>query len=584
VNRFKLKRQFKRLADIQNGLPAVIIVLAVATIGVYFIVGSHATTPYVSTSANNGSKMNGACTVSDPNAAGGVAVDFKGGSCSTNTSCPQFLEAPSTSQAFCDTFGTASTVDGTRNNALGSVWGFSQLGGSDNDGQNLYNNVADATLYDSCNNGPSGLLVHPEDSATDPGNEMVICNGELDEAQYDSASQSIMAWYPRQPFNFANTTTSNPGDIEVNVTADSAGSHSAWPDITIANTPTPAPFDSSVADGANYNQYSEGADLFTGAGGTCVSAQIFETNNYVESVPAQTSSNDTTPGHCAIGSTGPGNLNHVELVVTPTSMQVYASSAGTTSPMYLITSATFNTPLPNDQGLVWEEDEHYNANKYSATNCSTGGENGNTPPGATSDLGEGNLATGGVYLECQGDHTFGWNDFAFNGPVEPRDLGFDVLNNPAAGPKAINGQPSQNIAYEVGGNAFKWTSPQISASDISNAEAANTADESSSCLWLMTYNYEANTPESANQITLNVNGTVVPFGTASTYATPTAIGQGDGYLYDNGTIPLPFNCNLLNSNAGGNSISVSSTLSEGGGLDISNMDLILKGAGGIVQP
>jgi len=66
-----------KLSKAENSIPALIVVLAVAGIGVYFIVNSHATTPYVATSASNGTSIvSPAGTVTDSNTSSGKAVQF----------------------------------------------------------------------------------------------------------------------------------------------------------------------------------------------------------------------------------------------------------------------------------------------------------------------------------------------------------------------------------------------------------------------------------------------------------------------------------------------------------------------------
>ena len=71
--------------------------------------------------------------------------------------------------------------------------------------------------------------------------------------------------------------------------------------------------------------------------------------------------------------------------------------------------------MPLTRGLIWIEDVHFN----------------------------------GDAINQQQTNTFSWDNVAFDGPVLPRDLGFDVLDNTARGPRAQNGLATVNIGYFV---------------------------------------------------------------------------------------------------------------------------------------
>ena len=105
-----------------------------------------------------------------------------------------------------------------------------------------------------------------------------------------------------------------------------------------------------------------------------------------------------TPMGCVIASSGAGGgLNHVEVKVSQNQIDVYATDAGTTTPLIHIATIT-NVNLSFTQGLVWLEDVHYNADKSLRT-------------------------------PLQHNHTFAWDNFAFDGPVLARDLSYDVLDS-----------------------------------------------------------------------------------------------------------------------------------------------------------
>src|SRR5437868_14631629 len=96
---------------------------------------------------------------------------------------------------------------------------------------------------------------------------------------------------------------------------------------------------------------------------------------------------------CVKKSPGPtGPMNHIEIDISPTHVDVFASDPGSDEMKQI---ANTDVALPLTRGLVWMEEAHYNADKEPGT---------------------------------QGNHTFAWDNFGFDGPILPRDLGFDVLD------------------------------------------------------------------------------------------------------------------------------------------------------------
>src|SRR5262249_30321858 len=93
-----------------------------------------------------------------------------------------------------------------------------------------------------------------------------------------------------------------------------------------------------------------------------------------------------------------GITNHIELQISQNQIEVYATDAGVApSPSTLrhipvITNRKFNL----SRGLVWLEDVHYNADK-------------GAPP-------------------SQKQHTFVWDNLAFDGPFTYRDFAYDALD------------------------------------------------------------------------------------------------------------------------------------------------------------
>jgi hypothetical protein len=220
---------------------------------------------------------------------------------------------------------------------------------------------------------------------------------------------------------------------------------------------------------------------------------------------------------CVRASKAVGSNNHVEVRVSSSGMKVFASDPGRRSSTRLIAHGKFNVPLT--RGLVWLEDVHYNANKFNS----------------------------------QQSNTFSWDNVAFDGPVLPRDLGFDVLDNTTRGPAAENGLPTMNLGYEIpsGGASLRLKIPKVSG--VVRASGA-----------LLTFTYWA---ENRQTITYSVNGKAShhfpwPFGKQATYVSETA------------AMPVP----LSQLHDGANTVRLST--SDPAGVSIANVDLILIGAGG----
>jgi hypothetical protein len=93
-----------------------------------------------------------------------------------------------------------------------------------------------------------------------------------------------------------------------------------------------------------------------------------------------------------------GGLNHVELRVSQNLIEVYATNAGESSPLHHIADVT-GANLSFTKGVIWIDDVHYNADK------------------------------GPMDRPSQRNHTFTWDNIAFDGPLLARHLSFDVLDS-----------------------------------------------------------------------------------------------------------------------------------------------------------
>jgi hypothetical protein len=452
----------------------------------------------------------------------------------------QFLSAPAgTTPAFCDTFDKPAGT-GTRSGQLdGNVWGVSRLLGGTNTGQGQYYDVSPTAIQ----------LCGTTYSVIDP-NDVQICDGQLVESQFDQTGVTSLAMYPKQPFDIAGRT----GTIAFDVSDDSHGGHSVWPELWYVDTPVPTPFvhDSLYSVPANGFGVRFDATCPADSGGGC--GVRFVCPDEPENVPVLTvSSADVvnnyvvnegsadaaqSPGTlvvtdvgCVVGSSGPGNMNHFELRVSQHEIDVYGTDAGTTGPLKKLAVIT-NMSLGLTRGLVFIDDNHYNANKTS---------NG------------------------QGVHTFTWDNFAFDGPVLPRDLAFDVLD--ALIPVGSNYPGLLNTGWPVGG-LNDSTPLTLTVPGVHNVAEASGA--------LLTFNFVdfnyANLSTPVPFISYRVNNgswqlAAFPFG-----ACPV---QNGGPACGEYTISVPVN--LADVHSGDNTIQFTAT----DGAAIANVDLILRGAAGI---
>ena len=316
---------------------------------------------------------------------------------------------------FCDTFDNKNPGIPSRTGDLDpNVWGVSRATGNTNFGQSQYGGWAPTQLQ-TCN----GTVT------VSPPNDIMICNGQLREASndnpsgvFDDGTVTTLAMYIKQPFDFAGRT----GSISFDVSNDTHGNHAAWPEFWMSNLPVPAPFnhfDSWQALPQHGFGVRFAAQTVPGQWGLCpngnnlnssrwtVDSAVVVRNYVMEDVDYQgvafgVASNPPLKLNildCVIAPPdNSGIMNHIEVRVNQNEIDVYATDAGVAaSPATLrkIASIT-NANLKFTRGLVWLEDVHFNADE------------------------------GGAPSER--NHTFVWDNVAFDGPFTYRDFSFDALD------------------------------------------------------------------------------------------------------------------------------------------------------------
>jgi fibronectin type 3 domain-containing protein len=341
---------------------------------------------------------------------------------------------------FCDTFDAPAGIGNRAGDLNGNVWGVSRASGQVAFG-GIFNEWA-PTLIQKCD-GTTAQVIAP--------NDVIICNGQVREASndnvsgvFDDGTVTVLAMYPKQSFDFAGRT----GTVSFDVSNDTNGSHAAWPEFWLSDLPVPAPFNhfaSWQALPANGFGIRFAANADIGSPGSCPNNNNINKLRWTVStaVVVRGYVMDDTEGYgvrtalavrdldCVIEASGPDQMNHVEIRISQNQIDVYATDAGVTaSPATLKHIAVVtNANLTLTRGLIWIQDAHYNADK------------------------------GDTSRPSQRQHTFAWDNVAFDGPFTDRDFTFDALDNTAPGP---NG--SVNLAkFSAANQTTSWSIPNLPA-------------------------------------------------------------------------------------------------------------------------
>jgi len=316
---------------------------------------------------------------------------------------------------FCETFDKKNPGIPSRTGDLDpNVWGVSRTTANTNFGAGMYNAWARTDII-GCN-GTVNVV---------PTGDVIVCNGQFRQASndnpalvYDTGTVTAMAMYPKQPFDFAGRT----GTISFDVSNDAHGTHAAWPELWVTNLPVPVPFNHFDSWQSN-PQHGFGVRfanaVAAGQQGLCPNGNNLDKRRWtVDSavVVRNYTLDDTNVSgfgrtnmnaqllDCVISSPdNSGITNHIELKVSQNQIDVYATDAGVAPSAATLRkiAVVTNANLSFTRGLVWLEDVHYNADKN---------ESG---PGVPS----------------QRQHTFVWDNVAFDGPFTYRDFSYDALDN-----------------------------------------------------------------------------------------------------------------------------------------------------------
>ncbi|MEO5901122.1 MAG: hypothetical protein ABIR68_13500 [Ilumatobacteraceae bacterium] len=411
----------------------------------------------------------------------------------TTTTTPATSPPPTTpsvagcglaSAAFCETFD-APHNGGTQTGDLDpTLWGVSRI--DDFNPGNVLNGWV--TSHNACSGGGTTDNASPTNDGADgnsrtfgpatpaPGDARV-CNGQYVSSNNDGGAVSNIDAYPKQPFNFAGRT----GKVVFDVSADSDGGHAAWPEFLITDKPVPGVHrcisqcelgEHATPTAKNQVGFSI-ADANQGfPGHTGIDTFFVSVNGVYANVPNELQGTSISKGSST-------SMNHVEVNVSKSRIDVYATDAGSKVLKHI---GGANIALGFEQGLVWLNDVHYNARK-------------SVEPGE---------------LGIQYDHSFAWDNLGFDGPKTYRDWAYDVPLNRAATCCSQGGEALTNLGYQTGGN----TTLTVSGVKTGKATAAQVV--------LNSYSFATTT------IDVSVNG-----------HTPVSFTHADGYSVDAISVPIP---------------------------------------------
>ena len=308
--------------------------------------------------------------------------------------------------AFCDTFDVAHNGGTPTGDLDPTLWGVSRLGdinpGSINNGW--------VPSHNACAHG----------AETKAPADVQICNGQMVESVNDGGGAPNLDTYPKQPFNFAGRT----GVVVFDVSADSEGTHAAWPEFRITDEPVPGTRRMISICCPPHAQNQIGFSLDSGCPGQPNTTGVGVVDLAIDGAYQEHLS--SRPNCITKGSSAA--MNHFEVRVSTTRLEVWGTDAGAPN-LKLLAVEDIPGGLHFSQGLVWLNDAHYNARK-SIEPCECG---------------------------TQFEHSFFWDNLGFDGPKTYRDLGFDVPYAGRPGPLSTAGDQLTNEGYHVGAGPLDLT-------------------------------------------------------------------------------------------------------------------------------
>ena len=326
------------------------------------------------------------------------------------TSGCQFLSSPGATAAFCDDLSGGAKPGGRAGDLDHSKWSIGRFSGDNNNNSTLFR--FPSTPVSSCKT---------EITSVNSDNDILVCDsasGHLGQmlVALNAQNYGLLSLRPRQPFDFSGRT----GTITFNVDAITEGSLAWWPSLFVTDEPFSGASDSNQVlglipkNGVGVNFDGDNCGTSNDASQMKI-IQLFQFNNFVETkLPI-------TNGICV--QTKRGFQNHIEIRLSQTNMEVWASDFSTdnstTFPNFRkIASAPLN--LNFSQGYVHYQTAERAPHKYTT---------------------QFNISP--TYAN------YYWSNLGFDGPVLPKDTGYEV-------PDALTANPSGglNVGYALLNNPY----------------------------------------------------------------------------------------------------------------------------------
>jgi hypothetical protein len=295
------------------------------------------------------------------------------------------------SAAFCDTFDNASP-GGRAGDLDDANWSVARISTMIN--RSFYQPWVPATA-EACGTTKDAVV---------PDNDIFFCAGggtpsmHMNDVEHDNGGFTIHSYRIRRPFDFTDRT----GVIAFDVGAKGSvpGGHGIWFNLVISEEPVPAPYQ----QGGQIALFAKAAVVieFEAAGTSIECPADMKTNSvstiYVEKdyhiVNTYQYLPDRNPKPCF--STEEEVMNHVEVRVSKTSVEVLVSDAGkpeTLRSIVKVDDKSDGVSLPLTKGYVNLQQTHYNAAKS---------------------------------MLMPSYATYHWDNIAFDGPAYPNPRAYEV--------------------------------------------------------------------------------------------------------------------------------------------------------------
>jgi hypothetical protein len=330
--------------------------------------------------------------------------------------------------AFCDTFDTPSP-GGRAGDLDDKEWSAARISTGNNLGQGNLNAWL-STTTSACGVEKTGVL---------PGDDMFFCAGGMipsmhfNDSYNDGQGFDMHSYRIRRMFDFTDRT----GIIAFDVggKAQTPGGHGWWFNVFIASDPVPAPY-----------QQGGGMALYTKAGvgieflaadsrGPCLSKDPNARSNsvsniFIEKDYAIVSTPSPPDSILKCFKTEEEVLNHIEVHISQTKIEVFASDAG--DPMSFRSIAVADhLSLPLTRGYVSFQHTHYNAAKSGLLPAYT---------------------------------TYHWDNVGFDGPSYATPRAYEVPDSMTPNPNGFAG--GVNVGYALGKDGIGGKSPSVTLDDV----------------------------------------------------------------------------------------------------------------------